>query len=392
MKLKVLMVLVGILIGFSGIHGALVDVYKKGIIKLVADPSFGKDTDWESIFFYPSSSLTIIPDGSIFIAYGKTSNIIKFTPEGQKVHVFSQSGMGPGDTNSPYCSSILDNKYLIVGENAENRRFSVFDFKGKFISVIRTKSEDFNVTGLKNGYIAYYTLNFGPDKQKGISVAKVVIHIVNMNSKSDIEFPFGEYEMRNVRLKSGGMYIPGSFLGQIFLKKTKEGNLLVSNSNSPNIYIYSPDGKLVNRFKLNYNPFPVTQKYIETIKENAINSSLPGLRNPELLKKIRTAIASIDFGFFFNQYLPYYNDIIVDLEGNFLIFKRTDSFNKSKETFQVYSPEGKYICETILDKGMFNLEIDSRAPLIQFTSTGIYAYVSYEGEDDTIYKIIKVKL
>jgi len=379
-------------LSISYIHASLTDVYKKGIIKLTPDNEFGKNTDWESIFFYSASSLLVASDDNIFIAYGKTSNIFKFNSKGEKVGVYSRFGRGPSDTDGPYFSSTLDDKYLVVGEYAENHRISIFDFAGKFINVIRTKTESSNVLGLKNGNICYSSLDFIPATQNNKKIASIKIHIINMYSKSEIQFPFGEYEMRVIKLEGGGILIPGNFISDIIMRKTKNGNLLLSIFNSPDISIYSPEGKLINRFQLNYKPYPVTQKFIDRLKEEIINSPMHGLKDPEFAKKIRKAREKADYSFFFNKYLPYYKDIIVDSDGNFLVFKWTDSFDTSKEVFQVYSPEGKYICETTLEKGMFNLEIDCHVALIQFTSTGIYAFVSYEGDEDTAYKIIKVKL
>jgi len=64
------------------------------------------------------------------------------------------------DLISPGIKSILDNKYLTVGEYAENRSISLFDFSGKIKAKLRTNANCFSAVGLMNGVVAYYSATF----------------------------------------------------------------------------------------------------------------------------------------------------------------------------------------------------------------------------------------
>ncbi|MCP5053349.1 MAG: hypothetical protein GY940_39660, partial [bacterium] len=75
----------------------LIEFYKKGTIKLVPSPEFGKDTDWESLFYDTAREFVVAQDGSIFVINNSRHNGFKFTGAGRYVGMFGQKGEGPGD-------------------------------------------------------------------------------------------------------------------------------------------------------------------------------------------------------------------------------------------------------------------------------------------------------
>lgn len=373
------------------LDASLIDVYKKGLIKLIPDAEFGIKTDWESLFYDSYKDILITPHGNILVANSRSNNIFEFNLMGKKIKTIGKPGLGPGDTQSPSIKSSLDEKYIVVGDSPANHKLSIFDFSGKCVAALRTKNFCYSPVGLKNGYIAYQSIISKPSNRNDVYRFSYVINIIDIDSKSEIQFSFKDHERRIILISTSSKYSitfsTDSYIGTIFLKKTVDGNLLLSLSNSPDIFIYSTEGKLLRRFSLNIHPTPVNDLYIAKVKALVLKKQ-PRKIKPEYIKKID----KFDFRLLFNKNLPYYKDIIVDSEGNFLVFKWTDSFDTTKETFQVYSPQGKYICETVLDKGEFQLEIDPRFNHIQFDSSGIYAYVSKEGDEDTVYRLIKVKI
>ncbi|MCP5053351.1 MAG: hypothetical protein GY940_39670, partial [bacterium] len=78
-----------------------------------------------------------------------------------------------------------------------------------------------------------------------------------------------------------------------------------------------------------------------------------------------------------------------DSEGNFLVFKYTRCQKNCTPVFQVYSKEGKFICETQLDSGKYDLEIDGRFRKLRFTGDGIFGLLMEKGDEDEIYRLIK---
>lgn len=95
----------------------------------------------------------------------------------------------------------------------------------------------------------------------------------------------------------------------------------------------------------------------------------------------------------FGETLPLHREILVDADGNILIFRRTDCLGKDCPIFvQVYSSEGKYICETKFAEGAFNLTIDSRIKNMCFTGQGLIAMVEVKDAPEFELRVIRVRL
>jgi hypothetical protein len=248
------------------------EVYKRGIIKLTPDPHFGKGVAWNSLLFDTFKDLLVAPDGSIFISNSRNHNFYKFSPEGKLLGTYGREGRGPGDLHFPSLKTCLDGKYLVFSEYPENRKISVFDFFGKCMATLRTKSNCFESIGLKNGYIAYHSQKSEPDSKNVKLSFSISINIINMNTKNEIEFPFCKIYRGYLKAVGNSVISPSqNYLGDIILNRTVDGNLLVGVTNSPVIKIFSTEGKLIKTIKLNIKPIPVTGQYIEKQREEIIN-------------------------------------------------------------------------------------------------------------------------
>ena len=104
--------------------------YRSGSIVLNNSPGFGEATDWKLQFYNTFTDITAAADGSIFAASNRQHTIFKFDSKGALIKSFGQEGQGPGDFNGPGDLSILDGKYLVVGEYALGHRISLFDLAG----------------------------------------------------------------------------------------------------------------------------------------------------------------------------------------------------------------------------------------------------------------------
>jgi hypothetical protein len=186
----------------------------------------------------------------------------------------------------------------------------------------------------------------------------------------------------------------GNHIGEVLIAKTKDGCLLVGVSNTPYLKIYSLNGKLIHSFRLNMTPVPVTANYIGKFKNDVLNDmkGINGSRNRPAPKWLVNKLERVSFATLFGEHLPYYREILVDSEGNILVFKWNDCVGRCVKVFQVYSPDGKYICETRIDEGVFDFEIDSRVQNIVFTSKGIFGLFQLKNSDDVSLRLVKVDI
>jgi hypothetical protein len=196
----------------------LLDVYKKGVIHLKPDPEFGKGTDWEELFFDYIKHMAVAPDGSLFITNSHQHNIFKFSPQGKLISKSGQMGQGPGDYFFPGDTSLLDDKYLVIGEDAEQRRISLSDLTGKVVNVLRTKYPPFSSIGLKNGKIAYMNVTFDA-RNKTKKTTVIIIDVLSRKeiTVDSIETPYIYFMSKGITL------VLGEFKGTVFLSKTKSG-------------------------------------------------------------------------------------------------------------------------------------------------------------------------
>ncbi|UCE39100.1 MAG: hypothetical protein JSW00_07745, partial [Thermoplasmata archaeon] len=107
----------------------------------------------------------------------------------------------------------------------------------------------------------------------------------------------------------------------------------------------------------------------------------------EQLKELEKA----SFAHLFSDYLPLYQQILTDEEGNFLVFRSEDCFVDCPILIEVYSPEGEFVCETEIKTGNYHLIVDRRQKNMCFTKNGLVALVQPEKNVYDFYlKMIKV--
>jgi hypothetical protein len=369
----------------------LLDVYKSGPIRLEQDMEFGKHTDWKNLFYHLFCDMTVTPDGSIFVASSRQHKIFKFDEKGKLIKSFGQEGKGPGDFNGPGDLTVLDEKYLVVGEYALERRISLFDLDGNFKKLLKTQRPPFSPVALRDGKIAYIAHRYrGKEPTDSEQIESVIIRDIN----SEEEIKVAEFTVNMPWLKAGrGMISFGDATnGGFFIASSIEGDLIVGNSLRPVIDVYSPDANKISAIQLNMEPIPVTASLISQYKKYQIEqlgqeSFFSGKQKRDVIKQLKKA----SWDHMFGETLPFYREILVDEEGNLLVFRRTDCLGEDCPILvQIYSPEGKYICETELEEGAFNLTVDSRIKNMCFTRQGLIAMV--EVKDATVYELRMIKV
>jgi hypothetical protein len=369
------------------LSGNLTDFYKKGLIKLEADPNFGRETDWNTLLYDFRFDLLYSPQGDLFVAFSPDHCIYKFNPEGKYVTKFGQKGQGPGDFYYPGDLSILDGRHLVIGEYATARRISLFDFDGNFIKLLKAENSSFYSTALKNGKIAYTTHKYGPTENFSQKFTTVII-IKDVKTGREKAVDERNREQKHTVLEGGIRFVPVVESGEVIITQTKDGNLVVGLTTSPELKIYSPEGEFLQAFRLKMDPLPVTRDYIRKYKESIIRN----WEEQKFNKRMVEAVKKSSLDNLFDEYVPYYKEILVDSEGNILIFKYTDCFGDCLEIFQVYSPEGQYICDVTIEKGIYDFQIDRRFKNIVFTSQAIYGLFPLKDSEDFEMRLVRVNV
>jgi len=373
------------------------DVYKAGPIKLSPDASFGKDVDWGSFLYESFKDIAVAGDGTIFMANNREHTIHKFDPSGRKLMTFGRHGQGPGDFEGPGSPSILDGKYLIIGEYPLVHRISVFDLNGRFYKLLKTQRPVYDVAALSGTKIAYLAQQFeqpGSDRLKpGVQSIPMTIRVVLMDIATGTEKVILMHlvAQKMVMMESGGGISFGDdLIGGVYLAGTFDGNLAVGISSSPRIDIYNPQGQVVRSVTLNQKPRPVTADYVARYKKAQLAAMGKNAEIPAGRRKRIEEIERLDFSPLFEATLPLYSEMMTDSEGNFLLFKRADDPGTRCLDFTAYSPRGEWIADTRLDPGDFDIEIDYRFRRLRFSNAGLIGLAPLKSDADEIPVLFRV--
>ena len=371
----------------SFLNATLIDFYKKGLIKLEADPHFGKNTSGDGSIYDTRCDFLRSPDGSFFIADTTEHCLYRYSAEGKFISKHGQKGEGPGDLYFPGDLSVLDDRYVVIGEYATSRRVSLFDLEGNFAKLLKTDRNAFTTVALKDNKIAYKTYKYGPMKNQ-IQEFTTILIIKDVETGEEMVIDECQSQRKFIRVGGGGSFVMNTGAGEMLITQTKYGNLVVGVTTSNELKIFSPEGQLLRSFILKMDPVQVTRDYIRRYKESIIQ----GMEERGVRQSAIDATKKTPYEDAFGKYLPYFKEILVDSEGNILIFKKTDCIGDCNEVFQVYSPEGKYVCEMTIDSGIYDLTIDRRFKNIVFAGDAIYGLFPLKESEESALQLIRVKL
>jgi len=391
-KISVL-VLITLLFNIGVKAVTLVDMYKRGEITLVEDPSVGKNTDWEPLLYDYGKNMTIGPDGSFYVAHLIQSFISKFDRNGNFVRNFMQQGQGPLDCINPSDLSILDAKYLVVVDFVENRKITLVDLEhidSKHVIILKTQNTPWKVTAIKNNKIAYIAI-----KDKTISKweQKRIYEVILKNIITGNEVVVARYEY-NYKCRESG--IRSYFLSQsrwfwkVFLARSNEGNLIVGVSDRPTVDIISTEGEKIKTLTLDCPKVKLSDSERSEIMDKIANSKRIKSKSGSILNSdFKNAISGSTL---FGAHLPYYKYLTTDSLGNILIIPNDRCLKDCPIVYRVYSPEGKYIATTKINTGKFKVADSYRLPQILFTDKGIFGIWDLKDAEDIYLRIVKVKI
>jgi hypothetical protein len=371
------------------------DVYKAGPLKLVHDPSFGKGVDWGSILFESNKEIAVADDGSIFVVNSRDHNIHKFDPSGKKVITFGRRGQGPGDFEFPSKPSILDGKYLVVGEYALNRRISLFDMNGRFYKLLKTQGYVYGLvalTGTKIAYLSQQPVGQEPSRMEpGFKQLPMTVRVVIKDIETGAENVLLTRNFSRVLFttKTNITFAFGSdFAGSVSIARAAGGNLAVGVSESPRVEIYDGLGKRLSSFAVKTPARPVTAEYVALYKKALVDTLKKDGEKSAHIRDSLVEIENSDVSAMFEKMIPYYSDMLSDADGNLLFVDKTDKPGQPVYSFLAYSPQGEMIAETRLDAEAFDFKF--RFNRLCFSKAGLFGLGFLKGDEDELPVLFRV--
>jgi len=361
----------------------LVELYKKGTIRLVADKTFAQGNDWNIAFraYHDSirgrnvgarKSLVLLPDGSVIVNNTYRNFYTKFNPQGKFVGEFNlKSTSGKVFKNTEPVLGVLNGNTLYYGiDNPGNMYLT--DFKGKWLKTLKLNFSADQIIGLPNNKLVVTGNSSNQDAIRNF--VEIVNPVTNaetiiwehkgpgtkamFESSSTSKRPIFQY---NYHFKTGGFisYIldfGGS--SNIYMNPiiANSGNkILLAFPDNGELLEYDLNGTLLAKKRLTWTREAVSieeqkkslREDIEKVK--TMKMVIPGTTTEELeetrqkhLKEMEEDLGRI------TKTLPRacLSTVIKDSDGNLLYFEYPEKKDANLFHVWVYNNGGGFVCES----------------------------------------------
>lgn len=371
----------------------LVDLYKKGVVKLVPDPEYGKGNNWNKVFenyldtlygkpMGDRKNITLMPDGSIVVSHQYRDFFSLFSPNGKFVKEFGvKNSKGVPFKKINRIEGINRTVFYTGLDNMGN--MVCFDFSGNYVKTLKLDYMAQQMITLPNNKIAVVgwvlwkekirefvsIVNFDTNEEKVIWEHYTDRDDARINEHTLFNYSYGFREKVQLSPNTVRVAYKGaiSFSTMPYTKSTgmsarpiiaTTGNqLVVAVPSTGEINIYNQEGNKLGSQKVSWpNSFisveeqkKIQLEVIEKFK-NLGNSMFSSLASPEENIIARDTIISQMY-----RDLPKIKDpipipsistILKDSDGNLLFFEYPKKQNANKFNVWVMQDGGKFVCQS----------------------------------------------
>lgn len=421
---KLLIVIVIALLTLSGSAQKLVDIYKKGTVRLVPDKEYGQGNDWNKVFETYNDTLygkhmgnrkniTMMPDGSIVVDHPYRNFYTLFSPSGKFVKEFGiKNSKGIPYKKINQIGGIVNNKTFYTGlDNMGN--MVCFDFNGNYVKTLKLDYMTRQMITLPNNKIAvvgwviwkekfrefvsivnfdtneekviweHYTERCEPDKQCQLFNYSYTFEKQGMMSFNTMPF-----------VSSTGMSAPP-------IIATTGNQLIVAIPSSGEIYKFDLNGNKLGKEKVSWANNSISVEEQKEIQQKAIQRyksmekpMFAGWVSPEENElALKTVIKSME------QDLekitepipiPAISTVIKDSDGNLLFFEYPKEENANKFNVWIMQDGGKFVCQSSFVSDDYELAINPTK--MAFNNGMIYGLQKLKKADGVPLRLARFKL
>jgi hypothetical protein len=380
----------------------LIDVYKKGTVKLVPDTEYGQGNNWDNVFktYYDTlynspmgnrKSLILMPDGSIIVNHRYRNYYSKFSPTGKfekEFGIINSKGLQYKEINA--IEGIINDRTFFTGlDNMGN--MICFDFNGNYEKSLKLNYMTKQMVPLPNDKIAVVGWVLWSNK------IREFVSLVDYETNAEKviwEYFTDRPEITNERklfnytykFKNGGMVacttMPFSTslgMSSSPMVESVGNKLIVAIPSTGEILTYDLEGKLVSKDKIGWTRNYISVEEQKEMQQKAIekykNSKSEKLGGQSEEQEAALEYMIKEMGIDLNKIsepipMPTFSTIIKDSDGNLLFFEYPKEEGANKFNVWVFENGGKFICQSSFVCDEYNLEIN---PLkMVFSNSYIY--------------------
>jgi len=377
-------------IALSGSAQKLIDIYKKGIVKLIPDTEYSQGNNWDNVFktYYDTlynspmgnrKSLIIMPDGSVIVNHRYRNFYTKFSPTGKfekEFGIMSTKGVQYKKTNA--IEGIINNNTFFTGlDNMGN--MICFDFNGNYQKTLKLDYMTQQMIPLPNNKIAVVGWVLWTDRiREFVSIVDYETNIEKVIWEYFTDRPEITKERKlfnyTYKFKKGGMvgcttmpFSKSTGMSSSPMIECVGNKLIVAVPPTGEIINYDFEGKLISKDKIGWPRNYISVEEQKEIQQKAIekykNSKSEKLWGPSEEQEAALDYMIKEMEIDLNKIsepipMPTFSTIIKDSDGNLLFFEYPKEENANKFNVWVYENGGKFICQSSFICDEYNLEIN----------------------------------
>lgn len=392
MKTKAFLLVTAILFSMSGFSQQLLDIYKKGTVKLVADPEFGKANNWEKAMELYNDiqygkpvgkrmNLLVKPDGSVIVNHAYQNFYSQYDANGNYTGKLTVKNENGKELKTPNIEGIINDNTFFTGLTNMGK-MTCFDFAGKYIKTLTLDYMSRQIIALPNNKLVAVGWVIWSDRFRDfISIVdyntneeKIIWEHFTSRSKDmtykDKKFMYGH------ALKSGGAMSVSTmpYLNTLGFRPSPnvvfaKNKLIVAIPTTGEILEYSTEGQLLNKSKVSWKNSEITIEEQTKIQKDAIDKYSESIKRmkeePEKNSRDIEAYTAIltdmksDLGKITEPIpMPYFSAVIKDSDDNLLFFEHPKDEGANKFNVYTYNSEGNFACQSSFQCDDYNLVIN----------------------------------
>ncbi len=333
----------------------LKSIYQSGHITFKPGLKLNLDSFPDNVFVKSPICLRV-KDDKIFILDITLCRVHIFSSAGKYLKGFGQKGRGPGDLLAPFLMTISDNR-LVIWEIG-SRRFSLFTLDGEYLTSVKMSQRGMRpreIKGLENGFVIVDRM--GTEKKDG-QWKQMVLDLYSRELKFVKNLYSHEVNLFT-RIPSSRRTLFRPFQPDLSWDVLPGNKLLVGFSDNYELIVLEPlSEKKESLIKRTAKSLKVTNEDKEDVFAGILRSYTRG----------PTRKGATDFHrkhMEFPDHLPLFKKIIVDCEGNILVFRyspqKKDRMPHQVNLFDAFDREGNFISTVtiqgpIVERDGFSLE------------------------------------
>lgn len=352
---------------------SLQNLYQRGRIECIDEVTIDLDSMPDNLGYKLISDFAFSENNDAFFADSTLCNVFVFSDSGTFKRVFGQKGDGPGDLSAPKNINRLGSEIIVWEILTE--RLSVFSAKGDFIRIVKPgKSLHLkNISGIPGELLAVETELIDQNEKEG----KIFVLGI-YNKKLELQKTIFKQPVKRYRTITSPMRIQIDlpFTPDVAWDSTNKGIIVFGAQNNTKITIYKVGDSQQSTFNCQSTATKITE---EDRKRVYSDYQMVGPDGPKDAPK--ALLEQIPFP----PDRPHFGKLLIDPEGNILVFQNKSELTEKYEFFDAYTPVGKYIKRVYFTAPIL-------APLkMDFDQKGFLWFLTYNDSEEIALKKYRLK-